>query len=60
MVPFYDLHKLNELMYDLVINSEFNLFTIQNWNALKSGGWIDSQASDMEAHRQRMMQKKSE
>jgi fatty acid desaturase len=60
MVPFFNLHKLNELMYDHVTNNEFNHFTIQNWNPLKSGRWIDSQASDMEVHRQRMMQKKSE
>lgn len=51
IVPFYNLHKLNELMYEHVIHNECDHFTTQNWNALRSGGWIDNQARDMAAHK---------
>jgi fatty acid desaturase len=51
MVPFYNLHKLNDLMYEHVIHNEFDHFTIQNWNALKPGGWIDAQSRDMNANK---------
>jgi fatty acid desaturase len=53
MVPFFNLHKLNELMYDHVIHNEYDHFTIQNWAAFKSGGWIDQQMADMEEYRRR-------
>eukprot|EP00522_Entomoneis_paludosa_P012373 CAMPEP_0172455780 /NCGR_PEP_ID=MMETSP1065-20121228/12244_1 /TAXON_ID=265537 /ORGANISM="Amphiprora paludosa, Strain CCMP125" /LENGTH=418 /DNA_ID=CAMNT_0013208259 /DNA_START=95 /DNA_END=1351 /DNA_ORIENTATION=+ len=51
MVPFFNLHKLNELMYEHVIHNERDHFTTQNWAALKPGGWIDEQARDMEMYR---------
>mmetsp|Transcript_26987 Transcript_26987/g.62103 ORF Transcript_26987/g.62103 Transcript_26987/m.62103 type:complete len:424 (-) Transcript_26987:200-1471(-) len=50
MVPFFNLHKLNELMYDHVIHNEKDHFTTQNWAAFKPGGWIDEQARDMELY----------
>jgi hypothetical protein len=49
MVPFFNLHKLNELMYEHVIHNEKDHFTTQNWAAVKSDGWIDSQARDVAA-----------
>lgn len=51
MVPFYNLHKLNELMYEHVIHNEKDHFTTQNWAAFKHGGWIDQQQQDMEEFR---------
>jgi fatty acid desaturase len=47
MVPFFNLHKLNELMYEHVIHSEKDHFTTQVYAALEVGGWIDTQARDM-------------
>lgn len=49
MVPFYNLHKLNVLMYEHVLHNEYDHFTVQNWVALKPGGWIDQQAARMAA-----------
>ena len=49
MVPFYNLHKLNKLMYHHIIHNECNHFTTQNWDCLKTGGWIDNQAQEMAA-----------
>jgi fatty acid desaturase len=51
MVPFFNLHKLNELMYPHVIHNEHDNFTTQNWAALKSGGWIDQQTERMDRFR---------
>ncbi len=51
MVPFFNLHKLNDLMYEHVIHNDCDHFTIQNWAALKSGGWIDQQMANMEEYR---------
>jgi hypothetical protein len=48
MVPFYNLHKLNELMYEHVLHNERDHFTTQNFAAVKSGGWIDQQADRMQ------------
>eukprot|EP00978_Attheya_sp_CCMP212_P033752 scaffold137800_cov41-Attheya_sp.AAC.3 len=44
MVPFFNLHKINELMYEHVIHNECDHFTVQNWAAIRPGGWIDQQA----------------
>ena len=43
MVPFYNLHKLNDLMYEHVVNNERDHFTTQNWAAVKPNGWIVQQ-----------------
>ena len=51
MVPFFNLHKLNDLMYEHVIHNERDHFTTQNWAAFKRGGWIDQQMADMETYR---------
>ena len=51
MVPFFNLHKLNELMKEHVIHSEKDHFTTQNIAAVLPGGWIDTQARDMAAHK---------
>jgi hypothetical protein len=50
MVPFFNLNKLNELMYEHVVHNEHDHFTTQNWDALKSGGWIDQQAERCAAY----------
>jgi fatty acid desaturase len=47
MVPFFNLHKIHELMKGHVIHGENDHFTVQNWGCIKSGGWIDQQAADM-------------
>lgn len=47
MVPFFNLHKLNELMYEHVIHNERDHFTTQNWACLKPNGWIDQQSKRM-------------
>jgi fatty acid desaturase len=47
MVPFFNLHKVHELMKGHVLHGEIDHFTIQNWNCVKQGGWIDQQAADM-------------
>ena len=61
MVPFFNLHKINELMYEHVIHNECDHFTSQNWTCLKSGGWIDQQRADMEAFdKKRKLEAKSE
>jgi fatty acid desaturase len=63
MVPFYNLHKLNELMYEHVIHKEIDHFTIQNVAAFKVGGWIDQQRAAMDEYTRRttmMETKKSE
>ena len=48
--PFFNLHKINELMYDHVIHNEANHFTTQNWEAIKPGGWVTQQFQCMQAH----------
>lgn len=48
MVPFFNLHKINELMYEHVINNEKDHFTTQNWAAVKPNGWIAEQMERME------------
>jgi hypothetical protein len=48
MVPFFNLGRLHKLMKEHVIHSECDHFTSQNWNCVKSGGWIDQQAADTE------------
>jgi fatty acid desaturase len=50
MVPFFNLHKLNELIYSHVVHNEHDHFTTQNWAAFKAGGWIDQQAARIEAY----------
>jgi fatty acid desaturase len=45
MVPFFNLHKINKLMYPHVVHNEKDHFTTQNWEAIKAGGWIDQQAA---------------
>jgi fatty acid desaturase len=59
MVPFFNLHKLNELMYDTVIHNDKDYFITEQWEAFRSGGWIDQQSADMSACR-RKMEKKAE
>jgi fatty acid desaturase len=49
MVPFYNLQKLNALMYDHVIHNEIDHFTTQNWAAIVPGGWIDQQMERFQA-----------
>jgi fatty acid desaturase len=61
MVPFYNLHKLSELMHEHVLHNEHDHFTLQNWAALMPGGWIDRQSADMAAYRRQQQEmKKSE
>ena len=60
MVPFYNLHKLNELMYDHVIHNERDHFTTQNFAAFMPGGWIDRQSADMAAFAKKKAAQKSE
>ena len=43
MVPFFNLHKINQLMHDHVIHNECNHFTTEQWEAIKPNGWIDKQ-----------------
>ena len=50
MVPFFNLHKLHELMDGHIIHNETKCFTHQNWACVKPGGWIDQQASFAEEH----------
>jgi hypothetical protein len=50
MVPFYNLGQLHELMRDHIINNELGHFTMQNFAAVRRGGWIDQQATSMKAH----------
>ena len=52
MVPFFNLHKINELMYDHVIHNECDHFTSQNFAAFRPGGWLDQQSRDMDTYRQ--------
>jgi fatty acid desaturase len=59
MVPFFNLHKLNELMYATVIHNEKDYFITEQWEAFRSGGWIDQQSADMAAY-QKKMEKKAE
>lgn len=47
MVPFFNLHKLHELLKGHVLHGEHSHFTSQNWTAMVPGGWIDQQAADM-------------
>jgi fatty acid desaturase len=54
MVPFFNLHKINELMHPYVIHNEKDHFTTQNWAAFKPGGWIDQQAERVEAYRSKI------
>jgi len=49
MVPFYNLHKINELMYPYVVHNECDHFTTQNWAAVKPNGWIAKQEQTMAA-----------
>jgi hypothetical protein len=60
MVPFYNLHKLNDLMYDSMLHNDKDHFTTQNIECFRPGGWIDRQSIDMAAYQQAKMQKKSE
>lgn len=57
MVPFYNLHKINELMYDHVIHNEQDHFSTQNWAAVMPGGWIDQQAKRINEYKERQVQK---
>lgn len=50
MVPFFNLHKLHELMDGHIEHNETKCFTAQNWACCKPGGWIDQQASFAEEH----------
>lgn len=50
MVPFYNLHKLNDEMYPHVVHNERDYFLSQNWGAFKSGGWIDKQRDAMDKY----------
>ena len=56
MVPFFNLHKLNELMYEHVIHNEHDHFTVQNFTAFMPGGWIDQQMADMDEFSRRQGQ----
>jgi fatty acid desaturase len=49
MVPFFNLHKIHALMHEHVIHNDTAHFTLQNWAAVKPGGWIDQQTHDMKA-----------
>jgi fatty acid desaturase len=60
MVPFFNLHKLNELMFDSVEHNECDHFTIQNWTCFKKGGWIDRQKADMDSFSKKKAAAKSE
>lgn len=60
MVPFYNLHKLNDEMYPHVIHNECDYFATQNWTALKSGGWIDKQRKAMDDFSSKQKVAKSE
>jgi fatty acid desaturase len=60
MVPFYNLHKLNELMYDHVIHKEHDRFTTQKVTAFRKGGWIDQQKAAMDAFNQTKKAAKAE
>lgn len=51
MVPFFNLHKINEHMYPYCEHNEYDHFTTQNWAALKPGGWIDQQNERVEAYK---------
>lgn len=51
MVPFYNLHKLNELMYEHILHKERDHFTTQNFAAFKPGGWIDRQQKEMDEYK---------
>lgn len=50
MVPFYNLSKINDFMYDHVIHNEHDHFTTQNWAAIAPDGWIDQQAQCMKTY----------
>ena len=52
MVPFFNLHKVNELMYPHVVHNECDHFTTQNWKALKPNGWIAKQSANCAAAKQ--------
>lgn len=60
MVPFYNLHKLHDLMKDSMLHAEQDHFVLQNLQCVRPGGWIDGQARDMAADRERKLEKKSE
>ena len=45
MVPFFNLPKLHVLMDDNIVHNECKHFTIQNWDYIRPGGWIDQQNS---------------
>lgn len=60
MVPFFNLHKLNELMYESMLHKEIDHFTVQNIECIRPGGWIDRQAADMAAYEKVQMEKKTE
>lgn len=57
MVPFYNLQKLNDLMYDHVIHNERDHFSTQNWAAIMPGGWIDQQAKRIKDGERTQIQK---
>lgn len=60
MVPFYNLHKLNDLMYDSMLHNEKDHFTTQNLECLRPGGWIDQQSADMTAFQDKKLKTKAE
>jgi fatty acid desaturase len=60
MVPFYNLHKLHDLMKDSMLHADVDHFSLQNLQCVRPGGWIDGQARDMEADRQFKQKKKLE
>jgi fatty acid desaturase len=47
MVPFFNLHKIHEIMGPHVIGNDCHHFTGQQIMAIKPGGWIDKQSRDM-------------
>jgi fatty acid desaturase len=47
MVPFFNLHKLHDLLEGHVIHGEHHHLISQNWECVKQGGWIDQQAANM-------------
>lgn len=45
MVPFFNLPVLHELLKDHIKHKECKTFVSQNWQMVKSDGWIDTQNS---------------
>lgn len=42
-VPFYNLPKLHQLLRGSILNGNIDSFTAQNWECIKTDGWIDLQ-----------------